>query len=124
MPTTYRKQGDKAEKKVADYLKKHGYTICENNYTRRFGEIDIIAQKDALIAFVEVKSRTTVYGNLSDIITPSKKRKIIKTAHYYIAERLRSHIGDYIYRFDVAFVIDDHIEYIRNAFTQQQETWL
>ncbi|NCA94220.1 MAG: hypothetical protein EOM84_03470, partial [Sphingobacteriia bacterium] len=39
------------------YLAKHGFTVIERNYTRKWGEIDIIAIKDEVLYFIEVKSR-------------------------------------------------------------------
>ncbi len=51
-----RKVGDLGEKIAVNYLKRKGFVILETNYWRKWGELDIIAQKDDLIHFVEVKS--------------------------------------------------------------------
>jgi Holliday junction resolvase-like predicted endonuclease len=59
MPTTTKntkKTGDLGEKLAQKYLIEHGFTIIEENYWRKWGEIDIIAQKGELIYFVEVKT--------------------------------------------------------------------
>lgn len=50
------KTGEFAEKLAVSYLMNHGFTILERNYTQKWGEIDIIAQKGKIIHFVEVKS--------------------------------------------------------------------
>ena len=53
-----RKFGIIGEKIAQKYLKNNGYKIIENNYYTRNGEIDIIANKEKYIVFVEVKTRT------------------------------------------------------------------
>ena len=66
--TFYRKDfGKNGEEKVALFLEKNGWKILKKNYInkKRIGEIDIIAIKKYLIAFVEVKSRKNYY--LEDI---------------------------------------------------------
>ena len=50
--------GNFGEDFTAKFLKKSGYKILERNYHSRYGEIDIIASKGAVLAFVEVKTRT------------------------------------------------------------------
>jgi len=119
MHTKRKSIGIDGENEVASYLAKQGFTILTRNYTKLYGEIDIIASKADVIAFIEVKTRTYHYLNPAEIITPSKQKKIIMTAHSFIA----SHdYHDKVYRFDVAFVtvVDENIsiEYIDNAFTQ------
>lgn len=51
-----RKTGDKGEDIACFYLQKHGFIIQERNYLKRWGEIDIIAIKDSILHFIEVKS--------------------------------------------------------------------
>ncbi len=50
------KIGKLGEELAKKYLINHGYTIKEENYTKKYGEIDLIAQKDNITHFVEVKS--------------------------------------------------------------------
>jgi Holliday junction resolvase-like predicted endonuclease len=54
--TDKRKVGDIGENAVCAYLKSKGFTILEQNYLRKWGELDIIAKKVRKIHFVEVKS--------------------------------------------------------------------
>ena len=113
--------GIDGEAQVVRYLVNHGFTILARNYKKLYGEIDIIASKADVIAFVEVKTRTYHYLNQAEIITPGKQKKIIMTAHAFIA----SHdYHDKIYRFDVAFVtlVDGNmsVEYMDNAFNQKE----
>lgn len=53
-----KKLGRIGEEKVAKYLKKHGYIILKRNWRDRYGEIDIIAENDENVVFVEVKTRS------------------------------------------------------------------
>ena len=76
--------GDKGELIALNYIKKNGYKILEKNYKTKFGEADIIAKKDDLICFIEVKTRTNLIygeGNISiDInLVCLVKRLIIKS---------------------------------------------
>ncbi|MDQ3076355.1 MAG: YraN family protein [bacterium] len=48
--------GEVGENIATRFLVKHGYSIIERNYTKKWGEIDIIAQKSGKIHFIEVKS--------------------------------------------------------------------
>ena len=73
---------------AAKLLKKKGYKILERNYTALGAEIDIIARKDNLTVFVEVKTRNVKHlgykeGRPGSSVTPEKQRKIIKVASYY-----------------------------------------
>lgn len=110
--------GAAGEQAVIHWLKEHGYTILERNYRTRTGEIDIIAQKEEVIAFIEVKYRQHEYFNLSSVITPQKQKKIIKTALWYLTKHKDP---SFAYRFDVALVESKNdqptITYIENAYT-------
>lgn len=112
--------GSHGEEKVAAWLVQKGFAIQATNYRQRCGEIDIIATKDDILAFVEVKLRTHAYFNLSEVITPSKQAKIIRTAMMYIME---NKIANKVYRFDVALLekqTDKYkLTYLPNAFTQK-----
>ncbi len=104
--------GKEGEDQVARYLEKRGFTIREHNFFCRYGEIDLIASKKELLIFVEVKTRKTKDHLLHDIITYSKKQKMIKTASYYCSTLSSEHA----IRFDAAFVHEQDIEYIEGAF--------
>lgn len=66
------------------YLQKKGYQIIERNFRKRYGEIDIIAQKDDTLVFVEVKTRKSAqFGTPFEAITYWKLKSLIKTAELY-----------------------------------------
>ena len=71
--------GKKGENLVIEYLKQQGFTILAQNYRQTYGEIDIVAQKQELVAFIEVKLRTNHYYTIADLIPIGKQKKIIKT---------------------------------------------
>lgn len=54
--TEKRRIGDRGEDVACRYLKKHKYAIVERNYLKKWGEIDVIAKKEGVLHFVEVKS--------------------------------------------------------------------
>lgn len=103
------------EKKSAEYLIKHGYRILDKNFSCKCGEIDLIARSEGYLCFVEVKYRSnTLKGYPAESITPSKIRKITKTAEYYMLTR---HIPiDTPCRFDVVVILVNEISLIKNAF--------
>jgi len=87
------------EKIAENYLKKKGYQILDKNYSTNFksgpkrGEIDIIAGKNDLISFIEVKTLTENNPGPTPVILPEqkidflKKRKIIKAAEFWLMEK-------------------------------------
>ncbi len=120
MITENRRRGNIGENFAVEYLQNEGYTILERNFATKLGEIDIIAQKDKYIAFVEVKSRAEncMYPP-REAVTISKQRKICKAAMVY---KLRNGF-DGQPRFDVFEVIYGKYDlevksftYIENAF--------
>lgn len=80
-----RETGDTGESLAAYYLERSGYSILRRNYTVRGGEIDIIAEKDGIIAFVEVKSRDiSAFEAGVYAVTKRKQRLIIRASQEYL----------------------------------------
>jgi putative endonuclease len=80
-----RKIGNIAEERVSKYLKTKGYKIIDRNFYTKFGEIDIIAYKDGVFHFIEVKSGRSfepIYN-----ITPKKLQRIIKSVYVYLKKK-------------------------------------
>lgn len=72
------------EEEAASFLQKLDYKIIERNFRKGYGEIDIIALKNEILIFVEVKTRTTInFGAPFEAITPWKLKSLIKTAQFY-----------------------------------------
>ena len=78
--------GLKGEDKAQNFLKKQGFTIIERNFHSKFGEIDIIAQKDEILHFIEVKSTSGDY-EASYRLNPQKYEKILKTLNFYLLKK-------------------------------------
>lgn len=114
-----RKTGAKGEKLAAAYLELMGYEILDTNYHAGIrGEIDIVAQKGAMLVFAEVKLRMGQgYGSAAEAVDMRKQSFLSYAAQHYMAQKGKQ---DSPARFDVIalqrqenrFVID-HIE---NAF--------
>lgn len=111
-------KGKEGELLVAQYLQKYGYTILTQNYRKRFGEIDIIAQKNDTLAFVEVKWRHNPLIDSAELIGPSKQKKIISIAKEFLSKHTHLEV---VCRFDVALIEQNNnsinLQYIPNAFT-------
>jgi putative endonuclease len=108
----HKQSGDIAEKIACDYLLANGLKLIRANYRSRFGEIDLIMHDSDSYVFVEVKKRTAGNNVAIESITPSKQRKLVKTAHYFLLQLGR----DVNCRFD-AVVMDgqDNIEWLKNV---------
>ncbi len=77
--------GKSGEHQAMDYLIDKGFEILEQNYRFGKGEIDIIAMKDALIIFVEVKKRKNDdFGHPEDFVSDNQKKMILDTSNVYI----------------------------------------
>ncbi len=103
--------GDESESLATRFLEQEGFVILERNYfARKLGEIDIIAQKENILHFIEVKSGKTDFDPIYNV-TPAKLRKVINSAHYYMKSK----------KLDMAFSIDaliiryDEVEFIENV---------
>ena len=116
-----KQDGDWGEALVAEYLEARGCRIVEKEWRCRFGEIDLIAEKDGVLLFVEVKLRTNLqYGAPREYVTVKKQEKLRAAALLYLSGREL----DVPARFDVAEVYTDvrhsagktRIAYIENAF--------
>ena len=113
-----RQRGRVGEDAVCAYLEKHGCSITARNYSSRYGEIDIIAENEVRIIFVEVKTRTvSSMAEGFESITAAKVRKFLTTVEDY----LMKHNTEKQPRADCAKVtVDDannviKIDYIKNA---------
>lgn len=106
--------GRVGEKRVVRYLESNGYEVLESNLRFHHREVDIVAKKGGVIAFVEVKTRKTGrFGMGMDSIRSGKMRNIVSVARYYIEKH---RLYDYNVRFDVASIDNENLTYIEDAF--------
>ena len=113
-----RKLGSEAEEAAVAYLAQAGYKIRARNYFCRYGELDVVAEKDDLLCFVEVRMRSSAaWGDPSHTVMSSKQHRVVKSAmRYMFQERIRNRAV----RFDVISIIGPgasaKVEHIPNAF--------
>ena len=105
------------EQQAAAYLKRCGYRIVGQNYTCRFGEIDVIAADRKYVVFVEVKLRKSGRGGVGrEAVTPAKQRRISQGALAFMARR---GLMNRQARFDVIEIQGTDVTHIVNAFPYQ-----
>lgn len=81
------KTGAEGEKRVANFLRKRGFAVVCRNFKSKYGEVDIIAENQKYILFVEVKTRrdnSLVSG--VQAVDAFKQRRITLTANDYISK--------------------------------------
>lgn len=101
-------------------LSRRGYAILATRYRTRFGELDIIADDQGVLVFVEVKARrSTGRGTAADAITPAKRRRVAAMALDYLAWTGR--LEDPC-RFDVVAI--DHIGSDRMTIRVIDHAWV
>jgi len=83
-----REIGALGEKIAAEYLTRLGYVIRERNFRLREGEIDIIAEKDDFLVFIEVRTRRSLsFGTPEESVTAKKKERLIALTQAYMEDR-------------------------------------
>jgi putative endonuclease len=79
--------GADAEARAAAHLESLGYRLVKRNFRSRAAEIDIIAEREGCLFFVEVKmQRDASYGGAAAHVTRAKKRKIARQAERYLVQ--------------------------------------
>ena len=114
MLTEKRQTGNAGEEMARSYLIENGYTILENNWQFGHLEVDIIAQENETIVFVEVKTRaTTAFGSPEQAVNKQKQRNIIRAANSYILR----HNLNYEVRFDIIAIVKNQIQHFKDAYS-------
>jgi len=113
------RRGEAAEALAAAHLERHGLRILARNLRCRGGEVDLIAHDRRSVVFVEVRLRSNSrFGGAAASITPSKQRRVILAAHYWLAGAGRAYASAPC-RFD-AILLDSldpaRIEWLQGAF--------
>jgi putative endonuclease len=111
-------KGASGEKIAAAYLESQGWTVRDHNVRNRAGEIDLIVSRDEIIAFVEVKSWSSLpQEELAHSIDGRKRSRIVRAARAYLSRLPRA---EYLRpRCDVVFVSgpDHRVVHIEDAFS-------
>jgi putative endonuclease len=109
--------GKLGEEMAAKYLIENGYTIRYKNYRYLKAEIDILAQKDSILAVVEVKSRSSDYlQEISETVNKKKIGLLVMAADHYVIENDL----DVEVRFDIITILkkgkEFKLEHLKDAF--------
>jgi putative endonuclease len=108
------RDGQIAENIALNYLQQQGLLLIQKNFHSRFGEIDLIMHDKFTTVFVEVRKRNTGIDNAIESITPTKQRKLVKAAEYYM---LKNRI-EIACRFDLIAMDSKHqILWLKNIIT-------
>ncbi|MEK7552390.1 MAG: YraN family protein [Patescibacteria group bacterium] len=113
-----KKTGNKGEDIACKILIEKGYKILDRNYSKKCGEIDIVAEKDKQICFVEVKTETVDLKQLESLslinrprpeekVNAGKLRRISKTIQVYLWSK---HKEDSDWNFLVISILFDPIK--------------
>lgn len=104
-----KKIGQLGEETALRFLQKKGYQVLERNWGNKWGEIDLICQKDKTIIFVEVKTKVgTSFGSPEEMVNQKKLAQIQKTAFLYFKAQ------NYSQQIDVvAIVLDASLKLLR-----------
>ena len=111
--------GQASEMQAEQFLVAKGYRILDRNVRTFLGELDLVAEDQGVVVFVEVKGRTTeAFGGALLAVDHRKRVKLTKLAAQYLAQR---HWSDKACRFDVVLVQgkssdQGRIEHLQNAF--------
>lgn len=102
--------GFACEDRAVEFLRGEGFEILKRNFRCRFGEIDIIARKEGILHFVEVKATSGDY-DAAERVTGAKMAKILKAAEFYLI----SCDTDEPWQIDVVEVCPRRIKFITNV---------
>ena len=110
--------GNMGEALARRHLEEQGFAIVETNWRRGKHEVDIIAYKEGLMVFAEVKTRHSIdHGNPEEFVDRKKQKAYIRLADAYVTKHQREEEV----RFDIISVVvgaeGGRIEHLENAFT-------
>ena len=110
--------GEIGERIAARWLTRKGWRIVYRRFKNGRRDIDLVAQRDELVAFVEVKARKGCeFGDPVEAVNHRKQRELAKSAHVWIDRHGRT---DEAYRFDVVGVLVDGervlVKHVEDAF--------
>ena len=106
--------GARGEILAGNWYVEHGYTVLDRNWRCRQGELDLVLERDGVVVFCEVKTRSSVaFGLPAEAVTPAKQARLRKLGVQWL-EQTGARARDI--RFDVASVLNRDIEVIEGAF--------
>jgi len=114
-------EGRKAEDHAARWLKLRGWKILETRFKVPEGEVDLIARRKNIIAFVEVKQREKL-SVTEDILTRTNITRVMDAAEIWVGRNFEALGPDFEIRFDLALIEGRvhplaKVKYLENAFS-------
>jgi putative endonuclease len=107
-------RGLDGERKAIDYLTAAGWRVVAHRFRLGRSEIDLIARRGSLVAFIEVKTRRgEAFGQPLEAVRGPKRRDLVKVARGWID---RFGQPSDIYRFDCIGILNGRLEHIEDAF--------
>ena len=110
-----RRVGTEYEDMAERFLERNGVRIISRNFRSRYGEIDLVGHDGTYYIFIEVKYRRSgKMGQPIEAVDIRKQHRISRVADYFrVYRKLKD--SDNV-RFDVIAILDDKINWYRNAF--------
>lgn len=113
--------GMQGEHYALEHLQKHNYRIVARNWRCRSGEIDLIAEEEDVLVFVEVRTRahTKRFGTPQESVDYRKQQRVRATAKFYLHQHKKFELK---VRFDVVAVVIEQdgaliqLEHVKHAF--------
>ncbi|HEY9481306.1 MAG TPA: YraN family protein [Candidatus Paceibacterota bacterium] len=108
------KTGELGESVACTFLERKGYLIVERNHTKKWGEIDIVAQRDEVVHFIEVKSTTNISRvtgyRPEENVHLHKQARLVRTIASYLAQNGSAQREEPVWQFDVLCVYLDMLK--------------
>jgi putative endonuclease len=114
--------GELGERIAARWLERQGYTVLARRWRSGHRDIDVIAARDGVVAFVEVKTRAAMeFGDPVEAVHAQKQRSLVRSAREWMARHDAQGTNGASYRFDVIGVLlrdrTAWVRHIEGAFT-------
>lgn len=111
--------GEEGERIAALWLAQRGWRILDRRFRNGHRDLDLVAEREGLVAFVEVKTRRGKdFGHPVEAVNWRKQRELVRSASVWIA---RHGNGEQTFRFDVVGVLMSNgvaqVRHVENAFT-------
>ena len=107
--------GAAAEARALAFLQQQGLTLVEQNFSCRWGEIDLILRDQETLVFVEVRQRSSArFGGAAASVSAGKQAKLWRTAEVYLQRIRRIPVC----RFDLIAIDGDQLEWMRHILTR------
>lgn len=86
MPSEQRVFGDRAEALAEKFFRERGFRILARNFFTRYGELDLIVEKDRCVHAIEVKARASTFQSPFEAITQKKRHHLSRTIELWLRQ--------------------------------------